>query len=342
MFRQRAGRVNWKRLTSLDYDGLLHDRDGETVGELNACIDNLTFSLFTARDVESNSCEAVVLFARVMQLIVEYLLCSQEKQAKSLVETVTRNKQMKRRNHVLVRELESLREETKVYRKQLAMLKSHGFDPSAAAKRFQYVMGAPSEKSDSPLLVSLLHHEEATRTFVRGLLEEQRAAFSKETASLAQRSDRDASESGELRQLRERVAQLEAREPHPRERQSEAVAEQERVSRLLLERERQLEASQREASDARQRAEIGLMAKSEALSSLETDLRRREEALRVREQEAVARSSAGGFPERLLLSQLQLRSKLAAARAVFGLLKRGSVLGCLLHLLILTSRRAFV
>ena len=345
MFRQRAGRVNWKRLTSLDYDALLHDRDGETVGELNACIDNLTFALFTARDVEGNSCEAVVLFARVMQLIVEYLLCSQEKQAKTLVETVSRNKQMKRRNHATVRELESMREETKVYKKQLAMLRSHGFDPAAAAKRYQYVMGAaPSEKGDSSLLLSFLSHEESTRAFMKGLLEGQRAAFAKEAATMGQRNDPNASEGSELQALRDRVSQLEAREQrlqqsagdNDRERrvehqQSEVFAEQERQSRLLRDRERQLEASLREANEAKQRAEIALMARTEALSSLEADLRKREESLRSREQEAVTaarispRSSAASFPERLLFSQMELRSKLAAARAVFGLLKRGAI-----------------
>lgn len=46
MFRQRAGHMNWKRLTSIDIDTLLRDIDEDAVAELNSCIDNLTFAKF--------------------------------------------------------------------------------------------------------------------------------------------------------------------------------------------------------------------------------------------------------------------------------------------------------
>lgn len=332
MFRQRAGRVNWKRLTSLDYDRLLQDPDGETVGELNSCLDNLTFSLFSVKDVEGNSCEAVVLFARVMQLLVEYLLCSQEAQAKVLVETAARAKQLRRRNHGLIREMESMREDVKVYKRQLALLKSRGLDLDQS-KRYRVVSGAEgSSKSEVALLHSFLTHEESTRTFMKEMLEEQRRVLAKELAVVTP-GDREGSE--QSRQLKEQERRLQdqtaelmhqqalvrARELRLEQLRAEIELEKERGSGVLRDKER-------EAESARQRAEISLMARTEALNSLEADLRRRESALTVREQvsqgdRSSLHSSTGSFPERLLLSQLELKSKLYATRSIFGLLQRG-------------------
>lgn len=47
MFRQRAGHLDWKRLTSVSVDRLVRNAEGDAIHELNSIIDNITFSTFT-------------------------------------------------------------------------------------------------------------------------------------------------------------------------------------------------------------------------------------------------------------------------------------------------------
>lgn len=339
MFRQRAGHVNWKRLTSVNVDSLLSDIDDDAIAELNGCMDNLTFARFTIKDVENNSCDAIVKLVQLMQLIIEYLLCSQESQAKLLVDSVNKNKTTKKRINSLIKEADALREDVKIYKKQLSLIKSN----EGGDKNYRVVLGEPAAEKPSKhesLIKSFLNHEESTRIFMKGMLEEQRATFMREIAEMTKVSspaeDKPNSWTAQrLKSMQEREEQLDAKEKTLREelrglltqqsqlkdkewrlelRENEFSASREREQRLFREREEELEALRRKAKESRDQQEAALAAKASDLRALEAELRDQLRPTSAPRSEVA--DSTASFIDKLQHSQLVLKAKMAAASAL--------------------------
>lgn len=135
------------------------------------------------RDAEGNSCLAIAQLVQLMQLSLEHLLCFQETQSKALVELATKGKSLKKKNLEMRREIESLKEDVVIYQRQLALIKknhNNDFISSNQPPSYRYVLGQPDnfgDKSSSSLIQTFLKHEDSTREFMKGMLEEQREVF---------------------------------------------------------------------------------------------------------------------------------------------------------------------
>ena len=74
-FRPRRGKLDWRRLTSLDLDRIQSEVDIEA---LEPHLDNLAYSHITKEDLHWFSDEDFLHLHRVQQMLVEYLLYVQE------------------------------------------------------------------------------------------------------------------------------------------------------------------------------------------------------------------------------------------------------------------------
>jgi zinc finger protein DZIP1 len=73
-FRQRRGRLNLRKLDSIDMDRMIREVD---VDILQQHLEDLTFCLFNEEDLEYFTDRQVVKMFRLSQLTIEYLLYSQ-------------------------------------------------------------------------------------------------------------------------------------------------------------------------------------------------------------------------------------------------------------------------
>lgn len=205
-FRQRAGRLDWRKVSSVDVeDVVLHLK----VEELQALLDTITFSEFDALEVKSNTIDHVTKLVNLMQLTIEYLLHHQEhqfhlvrKQNKKIHHLIDKNESYQRR-------LETLKEDVRTYQRQLHILRKSiqagggGIntellfrlvqkepkvnDPSALSTRTA-ANPAISGNGDHPMNMELvklmLDHEHEARTTMHQMLEEQRRLFQSELSNL--------------------------------------------------------------------------------------------------------------------------------------------------------------
>ena len=119
-FRQRAGHVDWKAITSVKTENIVSKADTK---QLQFVLDGATFCEFRPEDVRNNSIESVAKLVNILQFISEYLLHCQEVQFK-----VIRELQAKAdKNHTTIDKLKkenlALKEDRKIYQRQLAMLR---------------------------------------------------------------------------------------------------------------------------------------------------------------------------------------------------------------------------
>lgn len=205
-FRQRAGRLDWRKVSSVDVeDVVLHLK----VEELQALLDTITFSEFDALEVKSNTIDHVTKLVNLMQLTIEYLLHHQEhqfhlvrKQNKKIHHLIDKNESYQRR-------LETLKEDVRTYQRQLHILRKSiqagggGIntellfrlvqkepkinDPSALSTRTA-ANPAASGNGDHPMNMELvklmLDHEHEARATMHQMLEEQRRLFQSELSNL--------------------------------------------------------------------------------------------------------------------------------------------------------------
>ena len=120
-FRQRAGTLNWAAVSAIDLDAVV---EKVQVDALQDVLDTVTFSVVEASDLRACTHETAAKLLRIFQFTVEYLLHCQETQS-TVVHTVhERNAALATRNQQLTQQIESLREDRRVYQRQLSVLKS--------------------------------------------------------------------------------------------------------------------------------------------------------------------------------------------------------------------------
>lgn len=187
-FRQRAGRFDWRQISSVNVeDVVVHWK----VEELQAILDHVTFSEFLPADVRNNTIESVSKLVQIMQLIIEYLLNHQEvqlKQARDLTKKYRHTKDERDKAH---KSNLSLTEEIKTYQRQLYVLRkslmSAGVVVPENPKQCAKVLDPfESEKSDRTehMLLAIMDHEQKARTQMIGMLDDQRRAFASEINAL--------------------------------------------------------------------------------------------------------------------------------------------------------------
>ena len=118
-FRQRSGNINWHALSSCDLNKIFKGN----VEQLQKVLDNLTFSEFSSIDVKAQSIENVSKLVNIMQLIIEYLLYSQERSFRNLKSKLSEIKALKKENSNLEKTTAFYKEDRKTYQRQLNFLR---------------------------------------------------------------------------------------------------------------------------------------------------------------------------------------------------------------------------
>ena len=184
-FRQRVGTLNWSAVSSLDVDAVVAKVE---VAALQDVLDTVTFSVVDASDLRHCTHETVAKLLRIFQFTVEYLLHCQETQSAVVHKVHERNAALTSRNQQLAQQVESLREDRRVYQRQLSVLKStvgvlQPQPPRTVVEAFdnsKKKRGGVDVAELQPILDSVLKHEKESREMLRTLLEEQRSTFMKE------------------------------------------------------------------------------------------------------------------------------------------------------------------
>lgn len=184
-FRQRAGSINWNALSSVDIEDVI----GKVkVEELQEVLDNITFSTVGTSDIRNCSSDTMTKLVHIFQFTVEYLLHCQEKQNAIIHKIHDRNANLKAVNQKLTQQSEALREDRRIYQRQLSVLKSTvGVLQPQPPRTVLETLTTDNKKNKGfdvvglqPILDSVLKHEKESREMLRILLEEQRNTFMKE------------------------------------------------------------------------------------------------------------------------------------------------------------------
>ncbi len=197
-FRQRAGPVDWKSVTSVKTEDIVSKADTK---QLQTVLDSATFCEFRPDDVRNNSIESVAKLVNILQFISEYLLYCQEVQFKVIREMQSKNDNNVEHISKLKKENLALKEDRKIYQRQLAMLrKSLGPDyflnnPSASLKELRPPVVTnllqkpetkePEHRLDAEVIESILKHEGETRQFMTNMLNDQRTVFMEQIRSIS-------------------------------------------------------------------------------------------------------------------------------------------------------------
>jgi myosin heavy subunit len=209
-FRQRVGNLNWKAISSVDLEAIIDDNQIE---ELQSIIDEVIFSEIKNQDIKGTSISELKKLIQIMQLMLEYLLYCQESQLQLVHQLHQKNKKLKKLNQEVMQEHESAKEDIRIYKRQLNLLKtSIEKYKQMVLKNDGYVAVAPrvfnplspdqENKEDKQqshgesnqlgtLVESMLRHERQTRDFVKDILDEQRGSLLREFDRMASRSDND-------------------------------------------------------------------------------------------------------------------------------------------------------
>lgn len=202
-FRQRAGRLDWRKVSSVDVDDVVLNLKVE---ELQTLLDTVTFSEFDSLEVKSNTIEQITKLINIMQLTIEYLLHHQEHQF-NLV-----RKQNKKIHHLVEksesyqRRLEAMKEDVRTYQRQLHILRKSiqagggGIntellfrlvqkepkvnDPSALNTRSNVATSGTGEPMNMELVKLMLDHEHDARATMQRMLDEQGHIFQSELGRL--------------------------------------------------------------------------------------------------------------------------------------------------------------
>lgn len=193
-FRQRVGHLNWKAISSLDIENIIHNAD---VVELQTIVDIITFSDFTRTDVKENTVDSVAKLVNIMQLTIEYLLYCQEAQYRLLQVTHEKNTCLRKKVQQLKKENVALAEDSKIYQHQLSMLKqslakSNQLLAQAGLRsdpRIVLPEAGRKQAHDGSTFEIMIQHEKETRAFLQSLLEDQRSAFLVELSKLSKVSN---------------------------------------------------------------------------------------------------------------------------------------------------------
>ena len=196
-FRQRIGKLDWKSVSAVNTEDIVLNLK---ISELQSILDEVTFCEFSAIDVKTNTVDSITKLVHLMQLISEYLLHCQEAQFKIIKELNAKGSKLKSNYEKLKLENVSLKEDCKIYQRQLAMLRktlSKGLggeeDTEGNNKRIlaeewklaQLAIERQNANALAPEIVeSILQHERESRVYMLSLLDEQRKTFANEMSKM--------------------------------------------------------------------------------------------------------------------------------------------------------------
>jgi hypothetical protein len=201
--------------------------------------------------------------------MIEYLLYCQEAQLQLVRELEASNRSLRKDIKVCARENASYREDIKIYKRQLQMMKQAMSSGEGYGDRIVYrpVNAPPSSPNLQPimepicqLIESVQRHEKETREFVKQTLDEQRNVLQQQL-SLASSQRSNLSQGDNLKQMLEETLQ-----------QNKAAirVEEIRIAKMLEQKEAELN----ERQSALERRESELFVAEIQLREREEDLKR--------------------------------------------------------------------
>lgn len=177
-FRQRVGKINWNVVSAVSIQDVVEHLD---VNELQAVLDAITFCEFGPSDIKNCPIETVAQLVQIFQFTIEFLLYSQESQNVLIDRLHRKNTTLKDSNRHLSAQVASLKEDTKIYQRQLLVLRQ---SMNLREPQNSRVIDLNADKKDSseiqPIVASVLQSEKESREHLRAILEDQRKAFMKE------------------------------------------------------------------------------------------------------------------------------------------------------------------
>lgn len=273
-FRQRVGDVNWRAVSSVDVERIVDDNKIE---ELQSIIDDVTFCDVKSSDIKGNTIHSTKKLVQLMQLMLEYLLYCQESQLQLVRELQKKNNNMKYQNKVMSQKNESAKEDIRIYRRQIAMMKEsiknlnvNDNTVEQPPRVFDPLKGEQEHKSSSdnmnPIIESMLQHERETRNFVKDIIQEQRHSFLSEFEKISMNVHSGRSD-GVTAEAVEQKLQL-------------------NMDRILTEL-RKSQYSRKESDNSKETLEL-LEVERKKIREYERQIERREDRLCIREDKVVA------------------------------------------------------
>eukprot|EP01041_Mallomonas_annulata_P003683 gene3683-7327_t len=191
-FRHRVGSIDWKTVSEVDITTVVED--GE-IGDLQSILDAVTFCEFREIDVKKSSIQNTAKLVQLMQLMIEYLLYCQESQCSTIRDINNKYTSQKAKTTSLKRENISLKEDIKIYQRQLLLLQQSILKQQTLLKNPSTILDPrvifdpqtqdhksrkENDKDIMPIMESVLKHERETRDFLKDIIENQRNAFVQE------------------------------------------------------------------------------------------------------------------------------------------------------------------
>jgi hypothetical protein len=186
-FRQRAGRLNWKLISSLDVnDIVIH----VNIHELQQVLDSITFSEVVGDDIKNNTVDAVNKLIHVMQYTIEYLLNHQENQFALITKLNHKIIQLKKSREQYYQQNLSFREDIKTYQRQLHLLRKSINHPNTlmtiTSQPYAKIVGGDDRKNSDQIVKTILDHERDLRKNMMDLLDDQRREFTREISNIVE------------------------------------------------------------------------------------------------------------------------------------------------------------
>lgn len=224
-FRQRAGRLDWRQISSVEVEDIILNLK---VDELQKLLDTVTFSEIDRVEVKTSKIDDVTKLLQLMQLIIEYLLHHQENQFSVVHNQNKRIHHLTSKTEAYQRKLEAMKEDVRTYQRQLHILRKSlqaGGGGINTELLFRLVQQPPkithpadlnpmplaahsSQKDSNPsteIVKVLLEHEHDARVTMHSMLEDQRRTFERELQSLS-----DALKQMQQQDFQQRQLQLQA------------------------------------------------------------------------------------------------------------------------------------
>ena len=182
---------------------------------MQVVLDNITFCKFADDDVRNCPCKTVAQLVQIFQFTVEYFLHCQETQNVIISKLHKKKAILQASNNRFAQQNAALRENLKIYQKQLAIVgnKIPNWNSSAEVQPPKIVLSNQEQQKATnamemqPIIESILNHEKESRELMRSLLEDQRSTFMKElefnfSANYTPGNDRSSSESKALEDVK--------------------------------------------------------------------------------------------------------------------------------------------
>lgn len=193
-FRQRVGKLNWKKISGINLEAVVDELD---LDELQVVLDNVTFSEVRPTDIRSSSVESTTKLICVMQLMLEHLLYCQESQYQLIKQLYQKIGSQSKEISELNKKNAAYKESIKIYQRQIAMLQKNQTQPTndhikaipPAPKTQPATALPPAVDYVQPVLESVLNHERKTREYLRDILHEQRDQYLQELQRISPRDN---------------------------------------------------------------------------------------------------------------------------------------------------------